>query len=99
MAGTSTVRRQRPANVPRLALPFPDGAAPGAVDTPAYNRQINVALGRSHSKRTPRRDVIFGLKHGGMVEKQRVPLTMQPWPCDGSDKGSMANNNMIATPR
>lgn len=87
--------------MPRLALPNPDAVATGAeVDTPAYNRQINVALGRSHSKQTPRRDVIFGLKHGGMVEKQRVPLAMEPWPWDdGSDQSRMADNNMIATPR
>ncbi|CAB1096185.1 unnamed protein product [Ectocarpus sp. CCAP 1310/34] len=29
-----------------------------------------------HSQRTPRRDAVFHIKDGGMVEKQRLPLAM-----------------------
>ena len=76
MAGTA-LHAQRPMNVPRLALPSPGTVAAGdEIGTPAFRRQINVALGRSHSQRTPRRDVIFNMKHGSMVENQRVPLAM-----------------------
>lgn len=92
MTGT-VAQRQRPANVPRLALPYPDAVGTGAeVDTPMFSRQINVALGRSHSKRDPRRDVIFNLKHGSMVEKQKVPLATEPWSCGGREHGRITNN-------
>lgn len=80
MTGTTTASRMRPANVPRLALPCPEtaeGGTGGGTDTPTFRRQINVALGRSHHQRTPRRDVIFNVKHGNMVEKQRAPLAME----------------------
>lgn len=68
--------------MPRLVLPCPEtaeeeGDTGGGIDTPAFRRQINVALGRSHHQRTPRRDVIFNVKHGKMVEKQRAPLAME----------------------
>jgi len=99
MAGT-VAQREGPVIVPRLALPCPDGTATGPeVETPAYYRQINVALGRSHSKQTPRRDVVFGLEHGTMVEKQRVPLAVEPWSCGESDQSRMTDSNAIATPR
>lgn len=76
MAGTA-LHAQRPINVPRLALPSPGTSAAGEdIDTPAFRREINVALGRSHSQRTPRRDVIFNVKHDRMVENQKVPLAM-----------------------
>lgn len=66
-------------HVPRLALPSPEivGAPCNDVDSPAFRRQINVAIGRAHSQRTPRRDVIFRVERGGMVEKQRIPLAME----------------------
>lgn len=78
MAGT-TVHSHRPVNVPRLALPSPGRVSTGEeLDSPAFKRQITVALGRSHSQRSPRRDVIFNVRHGSMVEKQRVPLAKGP---------------------
>lgn len=71
---TSTAQRHAAVDVPKLLLP---SAEPGGDDSdcPTFRRQINVALGRSHSQRTARRDVIFGIRQGGMVEKQR-PLLM-----------------------
>lgn len=68
--------------VPRLSLPRPE-ATNNAVGTntskedlsdPRFRRQLNVALGRSHSQRTPRRDVVFSVRQGSMLEKQRRPL-------------------------
>lgn len=38
-----------------------------------FRRQINVALGRSHSQRTPRRDVSFRVQQGVRLEKQHRP--------------------------
>lgn len=67
--------------VPRLLLPRPEAtnAVTGNTITenlsdPRFKRQLNVALGRSHSQRTPRRDVVFSVRQGSMLEKQRRPL-------------------------
>lgn len=93
----ATAHPQRPTNVPRLAFPSAEAAAAGGeIDSPAFRRQINVALGRSHSQRTPRRDVVFNVKHGRMVESQKkVPLAMgsssrMTTPSGGCDRDSQS---------
>lgn len=64
---------QRPP-VPRLTLPSTEAVVGKGVESPTFRRQINVALGRMHSQRTPRRDAVFHIEDGGMVEKHRQPL-------------------------
>lgn len=59
---------------PKIALPFTDGQSAGDVKNAAFKRQLPVALGRSHSQRTPRKDVIFSVQQGIMFEKQRFPV-------------------------
>lgn len=68
--------------VPRLLLPRSDTTTvAGATSTvteddpsdPRFRRQLTVALGRSHSQRTPRRDVVFNVRQGRMLEKQTGP--------------------------
>lgn len=72
----ATKQRGENVVVPRLALPCPEtGVRPDDVGSPTFRRQLTVALGRSHSQRTPRRDVIFRIHQGSMVEKkQKLPL-------------------------
>lgn len=57
--------------VPKITLPSTDGKSAGNVENAAFRRQLPVALGRSHSQRTPRKDVIFSVRQGTMLEKQR----------------------------
>lgn len=64
-----------------------------------------MALGRAHTQRTPRRDVVFNVKHGSMVEKRRVPLAMASSACAremmqrGVRGGDEAFDSIISTPR
>ena len=60
--------------VPRLNLDFPRELKSKEDDDASFKRQIIVALGRSHSQRTPRRDVIFHVNQGTRLEKQRFPV-------------------------
>lgn len=58
--------------MPRLVLPCSHQPADD-VENAQFRRQINVALGRSHSQRTPRRDVSFRVQQGVMLEKNQRP--------------------------
>lgn len=55
----------RPPIVPRLALPTPEEER-----DPAFFRQITLALGTAHRQRSARRDVVFHVRHGRMLEKE-----------------------------
>lgn len=57
--------------MPRLILPC--SQAGDDLGGQQFRRQINVALGRSHSQRTPRRDVSFRVEQGVRLEKQHRP--------------------------
>lgn len=77
----STISATRRVTVPRLVLPNAEKA-----NSPALRRQITVALGTSHRQRSARRDVIFHVRHGGMLEKQR-PSARVSATARGHDKG------------
>lgn len=56
----------RPIVVPRLVLPTPEEER-----DPTFYRQITLALGTAHRQRSARRDVIFHVRHGRMLEKEQ----------------------------
>lgn len=74
MSAVATVQKPGAVHIPRLVLPCSQEAGGDDVGNPQFRRQINVALGRAHSQRTPRRDVSFHVKQGVRQEKQRPLL-------------------------
>ena len=67
----ATAQKPGAVHVPRLVLPCSQTG--DDVGNAQFRRQINVALGRSHSQRTPRRDVSFRVQQGVRLEKQQRP--------------------------